>query len=98
MKRLILAPLLITLAGLTACVQEDDPEIVTVPAANPDTVVVPADPVVVPVPTPVPGPPGEKGETGEKGDTGETGEKGETGDTTIPVIIEEDDDKPAEGN
>ncbi|MGH8105748.1 MAG: hypothetical protein ACREO1_01080 [Arenimonas sp.] len=86
MKRLMLAPLLIALASLTACYQEAEPDVVTVPA-TPDTVVVPADPVVVPVPTPVPGPPGEKGEKGD------TGDKGETGDTVVPIIVEDKDDQ-----
>lgn len=90
MKRLMLVPLIIALASVTACVQEDDPEIVTVPVAAPETVVVPADPIVVPVPTPIPGPPGEKG------DKGETGEKGETGDTVVPIVIEENNDQTSE--
>ena len=45
--------------------------------------------IVVPVPTPVPGPSGEKGATGQsgddgmKGDTGNTGSEGAKGDTGI---------------
>lgn len=86
MKRLMLAPLIMAMASMTACVLDDDPEIVTVPATTPD-------PVVVPVPTPVPGPPGEKG---DKGDTGAQGEKGDTGDTVVPVIVEEKDGQTAD--
>ena len=73
MKHSILLLTLISGLGLAAC------EKTTVEKA-PDT-------IVVPVPTPVPGPAGEKGETGQsgnegiKGDTGTTGNEGAKGDT-----------------
>lgn len=67
MKRLLLVPLLLAAASLTACYQEQ-PDVVAVPVAVPAS-----DPVIIV------GPAGEKGDTGAQGDQGNTGNQGAEG-------------------
>jgi hypothetical protein len=71
MKRLLLVPLLLTAASLTACYQEQ-PDVVALPVAVPAS-----DPVIIV------GPAGEKGDTGNTGDTGAQGDQGNTGDQGV---------------
>ena len=67
MKRLLLVPLLLAAASLTACYQEQ-PDVVAVPVAVPAS-----DPVIIV------GPAGEKGDTGNQGTEGVQGDQGVEG-------------------
>ncbi len=69
MKRLLLVPVVLAIASLTACYEEKQADVIAVPVAVPA-----ADPVIVV------GPAGEKGDTGEQGEQGNTGNTGEQGD------------------
>lgn len=90
MKNLMLAPLVLLVAGLSACTEDKQPDVVAVPVAVPVTQPAAPDPIVVPSQNPII----IEGPKGEKGDTGEKGEKGEQGDTTVPVIIEQKAEEP----
>lgn len=55
-----------------------------------------ADTVIVPVPTPVPGPAGEPGATGATGATGEQGDIGSPSGDTVIVVPPPEVNMPAE--